>query len=367
MDRLTAENSTSFSSINSPSTTRFDSGTDHEEDDAYGDGINTEENLLERNIDNNGPVSDESLRRPQFLRTPMQHNSPRAYLLRCSIGLMLLSCVVYVLYDFSGNRNIETIMIASLDWTHAHPYKGIIAIIICYMIATVFFVPGSILTFGAGFAIGSVVDNLYICILLSVAAVFIGASIGSICSFLLGRYLFRDCVLQLAFSYPVFQAVERALETNGLKIMILLRLSPLIPFNALDYISGITSISLRDYVIALVAILPGAFVLCFAGASASSLSDRTSSTSTGVKIMTIVSGLLFGGYGVYLVSYYSKMELDRILNAESGIVSTEYNINGFAEDAHGNMIESYNVGDDDGGDDDDNDDDDGEVLSTELV
>jgi uncharacterized membrane protein YdjX (TVP38/TMEM64 family) len=95
--------------------------------------------------------------------------------------------------------------------------------------------------------------------------------------------------------------------------MVLLRLSPLIPFNALDYISGITSISLRDYALALVAILPGAIVLCFAGASASSLSDRTASTgSTGMKIFGILSGLLFGGLGVYLVSYYSKMELDRV-------------------------------------------------------
>ncbi len=108
----------------------------------------------------------------------------------------------------------------------------------------------------------------------------------------------------------------RALETNGLKIMVLLRLSPLIPFNALDYISGITSISLRDYALALLAILPGAIVLCIAGASASSLSDRTSSNENStIKIISIVVGLVSGGYGVYLASYYSKMELDRVSSA----------------------------------------------------
>lgn len=95
--------------------------------------------------------------------------------------------------------------------------------------------------------------------------------------------------------------------------MVLLRLSPLIPFNALDYISGITSISLTDYAIALIAIIPGAVVLCVAGASAESLSDRTASTGNStVEIISIVSGLLLGGYGVYLASYYSKMELDRV-------------------------------------------------------
>ena len=108
-------------------------------------------------------------------------------------------------------------------------------------------------------------------------------------------------------------SVSRALETNGLMIMLLLRLSPLIPFNALDYISGITSISLRDYALALVAILPGALVLCFAGASASSLSDITAAPSSNIlNIFTVVSGILFGGCGIYLASYYSKMELDRV-------------------------------------------------------
>mmetsp|Transcript_13268 Transcript_13268/g.13080 ORF Transcript_13268/g.13080 Transcript_13268/m.13080 type:complete len:173 (+) Transcript_13268:658-1176(+) len=128
--------------------------------------------------------------------------------------------------------------------------------------------------------------------------------------------------MQLAFSYPIFQAIERALEGNGLKIMILLRLSPLIPYNALDYISGVTSISLIDYTIALVAILPGTFMLCFVGSSASSLSDATSnSTSKTVKIITIVSGILFGGCGVYMASHYSKQELDRILTAHEEITA----------------------------------------------
>lgn len=102
---------------------------------------------------------------------------------------------------------------------------------------------------------------------------------------------------------------------NGLKIMVLLRLSPLIPFNALDYISGITSISLRDYTIALIAILPGAIVLCIAGASAESLSDRTASTGNStVETILIVLGLVLGCYGVYLASHHSKVELDRVSN-----------------------------------------------------
>jgi len=291
------------------------------------DGILVENSFFARTTDGNGYGAGESLQGlQQGSHLPIPRNgSRRTYVLRCLIALFLVTCITFVIVDFCGDRKIESVLISFLEWTHENPYRGIIAVILCYIVATVFFVPGSILTFGSGFAIGSAVDNTYLGILLAVVSVFIGASIGSICSFLLGRYLFRDCVIQLAFSYPIFQAIERALETNGLKIMVLLRLSPLIPFNALDYISGITSISLRDYALALVAILPGAIVLCFAGASASSLSDRTASTgSTGMKIFGILSGLLFGGLGVYLVSYYSKMELDRILAEQSEHNSTGY-------------------------------------------
>jgi len=345
--------------MNPPSTTRIVFLDNHEEGDIDTDGILVENNFLTSTADDSVYGGEGSLRRRQFLRTPIQDNDPWRYLLRCLIALSLIMCILYVIVDFSGDRKIESILIAFLEWTHLHPYRGIIAVILCYIVATVFFVPGSILTFGAGFAIGSAFDNTFLGVLIATASVFIGASIGSICSFLLGRYLFRDCVLQLAFSYPIFQAIERALETNGLKIMILLRLSPLIPFNALDYISGITSISLRDYAIALVAILPGAVVLCFAGASASSLTDTTSSASNNtVKMITIVSGILFGGGGFYLASYYSKNELDRILAAQSESDTTDYIIRGLPEDeADEIFIETDREGDDD----------EIEGFSTELV
>eukprot|EP00531_Pseudo-nitzschia_arenysensis_P015328 CAMPEP_0116129854 /NCGR_PEP_ID=MMETSP0329-20121206/8148_1 /TAXON_ID=697910 /ORGANISM="Pseudo-nitzschia arenysensis, Strain B593" /LENGTH=366 /DNA_ID=CAMNT_0003624153 /DNA_START=122 /DNA_END=1222 /DNA_ORIENTATION=- len=341
-----------FSPLHSPSSDGNCSSTEQEDLNSDADGIFVERNALTRNTD--GVRYDD-----EFHTTLPQRNGSRRYLLRSLVALFLSVCIIYVIVDFCGDRNIEKGLIWFLEWTHEHPYKGIIAVILCYIVATVFFVPGSILTFGAGFAIGSAVENTYLGIFLAVISVFIGASIGSICSFLLGRYLFRDCVLQLAFSYPIFQAIERALETNGLKIMVLLRLSPLIPFNALDYISGITSISLRDYAIALLAILPGAIVLCIAGASASSLSDRTStSENSTIKIISIVVGLVSGGYGVYLASHYSKMELDRILATQAEVDSMTNGSVSLPEHGDG-IVDNTNEGEDT--------DDDFEGTGTELV
>lgn len=146
-------------------------------------------------------------------------------------------------------------------------------------------------------------------------------------------------MLRLAASYPIFRAIDggeyilyimdegthstwnhsfwsplhrTALQGNGLKIMILLRLSPLIPYNALDYMSGVTAIPLRDYSIALIGILPGTIMFCFVGASASSLTDSTQSGNETVRILSIVFGVTFAVIGVSVASYYSKLELDRV-------------------------------------------------------
>lgn len=183
----------------------------------------------------------------------------------------------------------------------------------CFLAATVLFVPGSILTVGTGFAFGSAFGTFKGVVLAS-TAVFFGAFLGSIAAFLLGRYLFRDCVVRLAASYPIFQAVDRALQGNGLKIMVLLRLSPLIPYNALDYMSGILSISFWAYSVALLAILPGVVMFTFIGAIASSMVDgiKDAEENKVVRIFSMVFGITFAVLGFSVASYYSKLELDKV-------------------------------------------------------
>lgn len=178
---------------------------------------------------------------------------------------------------------------------------------------TVLFVPGSILTVGTGFAFGSAF-GAFKGVILASTAVFLGAFLGSMATFLLGRYLFRDCVVRMAASYPIFQAVDRALQSNGLKIMILLRLSPLIPYNALDYMSGITSISASAYALALLAILPGVLMFTFIGATASSILDGTNDAEENkvVRVFSMVFGITFAALGLSVAAYYSKLELDKV-------------------------------------------------------
>jgi len=104
--------------------------------------------------------------------------------------------------------------------------------------------------------------------LLGSGLVFVGASLGAIAAFLLGRHWLRDWARQRLASLPQLLAIEQAVSREGLKLVLLTRLSPAFPFSLLNLAYGLSDVSLRDYVIGLVAILPGTVLFCSLGALA---------------------------------------------------------------------------------------------------
>jgi len=97
--------------------------------------------------------------------------------------------------------------------------------------------------------------------------------------------------------------------------MTLLRLSPIIPFNAVNYIAGVTAISFVNYCIALFAILPGTILYVFLGASAGSLADSANSDDNmTITIIVVVVGAVFGIFAIVLTSIYAKRELNKVRN-----------------------------------------------------
>lgn len=178
--------------------------------------------------------------------------------------------------------------------------------------ATVLFIPGSVLTLGAGFVFAAAF-GLGGGLVLGTAAVFVGASLGACMSFLLARYLLRDQVAKLTHKYAIFQALDSALEANGFRIFLLLRLSPIVPFNILNYIAGVTAISFRDYMLALFGLLPGTILYVFLGASAGSLADSSESDQDPlITIIIVVVGVVFGIFAIYMTTRYARAELAKI-------------------------------------------------------
>jgi len=100
------------------------------------------------------------------------------------------------------------------------------------------------------------------------AVVFVGASGGAIVVFLLGRHWLRGWARRRLAATPKLLAIEQAVSREGLKLVVLTRLSPAFPFSLLNLAYGLSEVNFRDYAIGLVAILPGTILFCGLGALA---------------------------------------------------------------------------------------------------
>jgi len=150
----------------------------------------------------------------------------------------------------------------ALQWIDSLGSVGAIAFIALYIIATVAFLPGSIITLGAGVVFGVVLGSLY---------VFIGATLGATAAFLVGRYLARGWVSKKIAGNDKFKAIDEAVGKEGFKIVLLTRLSPIFPFNLLNYAFGVTGVSLKDYFLGSVGMIPGTIMYVYIGSLAGSL------------------------------------------------------------------------------------------------
>ena len=170
--------------------------------------------------------------------------------------------------------NVRDLLRSVLDWIDD---TGIWAPLIftgLYIVATVLFLPGSILTLGAGFLFGVVLGTVYVSI---------GSILGASAAFLLGRTVARDWIRSKVESNPRFAAIDDAVGREGWKIVGLTRLSPIFPYNLLNYAYGLTKVSFKGYFFASwVGMLPGTVMYVYIGSLAASLAtlggERTRTT-----------------------------------------------------------------------------------------
>ena len=137
-----------------------------------------------------------------------------------------------------------------------------------YVGACLLFLPGSVLTLGAGAVFG---------VVRGFALVSVASTLGATLSFLLGRFLARDWIAARAASNPRFAAIDGAVGREGWRMVALLRLSPLFPFNLLNYSLGLTRVGLRDYVLASwIGMMPGTLLFVWLGAAAGDVAGAAS-------------------------------------------------------------------------------------------
>ncbi len=143
------------------------------------------------------------------------------------------------------------------DWVGQMGVAGIFIFIGVYVAATVLLTPGAILTIGAGFTFG-----LWIAFL----AVSAGSTLGAALAFLIARFIARDKIEAIAQRNQKFRRIDSAIGREGAKLIFLLRLSPVIPFNLSNYFYGLTGVKFWPYVLASwLGMMPATFLYVYIG------------------------------------------------------------------------------------------------------
>ncbi len=178
--------------------------------------------------------------------------------------------------------NLQEVLRQALAWISGLGAAGLLIFMALYIMACVLLLPGSILTLGAGVVFGVVQGSI---------AVSIGATLGATSAFLVGRYLARNWVAKRIAGNQKFNAVDEAVGKEGWKIVLLTRLSPVFPFNLLNYAYGLTKVSLRHYFFASwIGMMPGTVMYVYLG----SLAGDLASLGAGGHSRTTAEWVLYG-------------------------------------------------------------------------
>ena len=183
---------------------------------------------------------------------------------RVAIGVALVVAVVVAVVVLPVSAWLATL----LAWVQSAGAAGMVVFAGVYIAAAVFMIPASLMTMGAGFAWGPLVGTLLISPVSVIAAT---------CAFVVGRFLARDFIARRLAGDARFAAIDAAVGQQGLKIVILLRLSPVLPFGLLNYGLGLTRVRHRDFVLgSWLGMLPGTVLYVYLGSLITSVTSLLS-------------------------------------------------------------------------------------------
>lgn len=187
----------------------------------------------------------------------MKSSALRLVLLLVLVAAIAASLLYLPVVTESMNKFLDTVK-------ELGPW-GPVLLAAVYVPACVFMIPGILLSLAAGSLFGPVVGTI---------AVSAGSVVGACAAFLIGRFLVRDWIEAKVAANPRFRAIDQAVAENGFKIVLLTRLSPVFPFNLLNYAYGLTKVRFRDYLLASwIGMLPGTIMYVYIGYSVASIAD----------------------------------------------------------------------------------------------
>ena len=180
-----------------------------------------------------------------------------------------------------------------------------------FAVVTLAFVPAWILALAAGaaFPYGTAVG---LCLA--------GSTSGSVLCFLAARHLVREAVERRLAASPRLAALDDAFAHHGTLVVFLLRLSPVVPYNLLNYLLGVTRVRLRDVLAGAVGMIPATFLFVGVGRTMAdvgeaAVGERTRSTAEWALVGVGVAATLAV---TFLLARTSSRALARIAGGRRG-------------------------------------------------
>ena len=181
------------------------------------------------------------------------------------VKLLVLLAVLGGLVAATLLLPVKDYLVAGLEWTRGLGMWAPVFVAAFYVLACVLLLPGSVITLGAGVLFGVVAGTI---------TVSIGSTLGACAAFLVGRTVARRWVERNVSASPRFAAIDEATGRQGFRIVLLTRLSPIFPFNLLNYGYGLTRVPFWKYALASwIGMLPGTVMYVYFGSGLRSLAE----------------------------------------------------------------------------------------------
>jgi uncharacterized membrane protein YdjX (TVP38/TMEM64 family) len=168
------------------------------------------------------------------------------------ITAAVIGLVVLVLLG----RQLGLLLPRFAEWVDGLGFWGPAVFIAGYVVTTIAFIPGAVMTLAAGAVFGLPWAIVY---------VLSGATLGSAVAFLISRHLAREAIAARISGNQRFAAIDRAVRAQGFKMVLLMRMSPVFPYNLLNYSLGLTNVRFSDYALASIGMLPATFLYAYYG------------------------------------------------------------------------------------------------------
>ncbi len=235
----------------------------------------------------------------------MKEHQPNLYLWRVGLGIVFIAiCLASALLLFKNHDNVVNMVDNAGSW-------GIIAFIIGLSLAVVLLMPTPFFKVFAG-----AIFPFHWAVIIN----FAGSMIGGVIAFFFGRWLFRDAILTGVSKDSRLSRIEASLGEESMRISILVRLSPILPDEWLNYILGAGPVSLRTFVISNCSSMVYCLAYAYYGYAIGEIALReggfSNFTSSMSGMMMLIIGLIATVVATVIVTRVTVRALSEVLDEE---------------------------------------------------